>query len=271
MGYGERLLDAGAAPVLSVERVRRLDRHAIDGLGWPSVLLMEEAAAGVEEAVLELLAEARGGEAGECGRVLVLAGVGNNGGDGLAAARRLATRAGLRGERLSVRVGLLARKGKPTGDAAVMLRLAEAAGVEVRRWSGGEEGVGAWLEGLAGDGWVGGGGGGGGGAAGPMVVVDGLLGTGVSGGPRGSAAGAVRWLEAGSLAGRFAVLAVDVPTGLDADTGRVLDGGVGAVRATATVALAASKPGLAAEDAREWVGRLRVAPIGLPWSLYEGV
>ena len=99
-------------PVLDNDRMRKADRHTIEDLGLPSMVLMENAANGVVEALRERFPGATS--------VLMLCGSGNNGGDGLAAARHL-TNGGHRGKVL-----LLGDEDLLSPDAATNLRLARA-------------------------------------------------------------------------------------------------------------------------------------------------
>jgi NAD(P)H-hydrate epimerase len=200
------------------EAMRALDRHTIEKLGVPGELLMESAGRAVAAA-----AEA---ERGPGARVHVVCGPGNNGGDGLVAARHLH----LRG--VPVSVVLAADRARLRGDAARNLERAERAGVpfEGPRWRP-----------EAGD-----------------VVVDALFGTGLARAPDGAAAAAVRRMLGARPAAR--VVAIDVPSGLDADTGQPLDP---CVQADVTVTLALPKPGLALEPGRSLAGRIVVARIGV--------
>ena len=154
-------------------------------------------------------------------RVWVLVGPGNNGGDGLAVARQLHGRG-----RLAVTAVLVSER--RNAAAAQQLALAEAHGVEVR----------VGLAPVPAD----------------AIVVDALLGTGTRGEPRGSIADAVAKLSGNP------VVAVDVPTGVDVDTGAVPGP---AVRASVTVTFQRSKAGLHLTPARAHAGRVVVADIGL--------
>jgi NAD(P)H-hydrate epimerase len=100
----------------------------------------------------------------------------------------------------------------------------------------------------------------------PVVVVDGLLGTGAAAPVREPVASVVRWINGQ----RRPVVAIDVPTGLDADTGAPMgDADDVVVRATRTVTLGAMKPGLVRPEAQKYVGRVTVCDLGLPGSLVE--
>jgi len=212
---------------LTREEVRALDRFAIDRLGIPGVMLMENAGRQTADAVEEFL----GGAAGR--RVAVVTGAGNNGGDGYVIARHL----GLRGA--EVVVFLVVPADRISGDAAVNLGILSALGQDVRTVTG--EALGA----LGGE------------LAGFDVVVDAVGGTGIRGALRGDLAVAVEQINAAARP----VVAVDIPTGLDCDTGAAA-GAV--VRAVVTVTFLARKKGFDAPGAGEYAGRVRVADIGIP-------
>src|SRR5262245_13274990 len=214
--------------LLTGTQMRRIDARAIDERGIPSLDLMEAAGAGVARAMLEEVPElARR-------RVLVLCGKGNNGGDGFVAARHLAA-AGVR-----VEIVLLAPFDVLRGDAAENARRARAAGLVVREipdeaaWS---------AAGLA--------------AGREDVVVDAILGTGVTGGARGIAAMVIEACGGWPAT----VVSIDVPSGADADTGRI-DGPV--LRAHRTYTLCRPKLCLVLEPAASHAGSFRVVDIGIP-------
>jgi NAD(P)H-hydrate epimerase len=202
--------------------MRALDRHTIETLGVPDELLMELAGRAVAEVALELLPA--GGE------VFVVCGSGNNGGDGLVAARLL------RHEGVPVRVALLAEGRGLRGAAAANLRRAERIGLrpEGPRFRAPELGV----------------------------IVDAVFGTGLARPVERAAAAALRRINAAreAAAGRVRVLAVDLPSGLCADTGTALGA---AVRADRTLAIALPKLGLCLEPGRTLAGRIQVARIGI--------
>ena len=214
------LQQAGIWPLLRAAEARALDRTTIHELGIPGELLMECAGKAVAEQVEALL---RPG-----GVVRVFCGSGNNGGDGYVAARHLH----LRG--LPVRIHPLADPAHLRGDAAANCRRAEAVGVPI---------VAASASGPAPPG---------------SVWVDALFGTGLARPVEGAAAEAIQCMDRARSKAR--VVAVDLPSGLDADTGQPLGT---AVRADLTVTLGLPKLGLTLEPGRSLAGCIRVARIGL--------
>lgn len=203
---------------------------------------MENAAASLESVVLAALASHRGAQPEP--RVLIVCGPGNNGGDGLALARRLFI-TGL-GRRMSVVLG--AAQSRIRGDAAINLQIVRRIGV---RLVGGGRVPGAAIAAEARR------------LGRPLLVVDALLGTGLTRPTAGPMLGVVRAVNALRADPRIAVLAVDVPSGLDADTGAPPPGGQ-AVVADATLTLAAMKKGLQRASARHWAGEVGIGTIGAP-------
>jgi NAD(P)H-hydrate epimerase len=214
--------------VLTGEQMRRVDRGAIDGLGIPSLDLMEAAGRGVAAALVKDY------PAIAASRVLVLCGKGNNGGDGLVAARHLA-HAGI-----ASRVLLLASADRVKEDPASNLRRCREAGIEVeeiveeRDWDRVRGEVTA-----------------------SAVVVDALLGTGVKGGARGLLGSVIAHINASGAR----IVSIDLPSGLDADGTRV-EGP--AVRAERTYTLCRPKLPFVQRPASDHVGRWSVVPIGIP-------
>lgn len=233
---------AGPRVVLSREQSRRVDDLCVRRFGMPSILLMENAAAGLERVARQALAACE--RAGARPRVLIVCGPGNNGGDGLALARRLFN-AGL-GPRLGVVLGAAARRYR--GDAAVNARIARRVGVRLVA-AGRRPGLAVGSEAAR--------------LGRPLLVVDAILGTGLTRPAEGPMLELVRAVNALRDSPGVAVLAVDVPSGLDSNTGAPPPGGE-AVVADATHTLAAMKVGLAREAARAWTGVVGVGSIGAP-------
>ena len=219
---------------LSREEVRAVDRRAIDVLGIPGVVLMENAGLGLTDVVcahaLGLSAAAAQGALDPVG---VVCGRGNNGGDGFVVARHLA----LRGVRVRVvYTGSLAEQ--DTGDAATMRRICMNMRMELEEARDGA----ALTRVLAG--WTD-----------VALLVDALYGNGLSAPLREPGLGLVRALDQDPRP----KIACDVPSGLDCDTGLPLGH---AVRCARTATFVAEKLGFA--RARAYTGPVTVVPIGCP-------
>jgi len=212
--------------LLSREEARALDRRAIEEVGVPGVVLMENAGRGCAELLRRL---------GVHGRVIVCCGKGNNGGDGFVIARHLDNR-GVPG-----RVLLFARPEGLTGDAALNHGILRKSGVPIDVRAGPAVDAEALRQELAAAEWV----------------VDALFGTGLAGAVRPPFDQVIAAINASGAK----VLAVDIPSGLDCDTGQPLGP---TVRAQHTVTFVAMKNGFANPAAREWTGVVHVADIGAP-------
>lgn len=214
--------------VLTAAAMQELDRRTIAEIGLPGMVLMENAGRGAAEAIQARFAALLPGP------VLVLCGRGNNGGDGLVIARHL------RDAGWQVTTVLLAERSALSGDAAAMLEIFEASGGVVTVAP--EEG--SLLAAL-------------GPADGCRLYVDALLGTGCARAPAGHLATAIDWLNRQAAP----VVAVDLPSGVDASTGRVPGG---AVRAALTVTFALPKIGLYSYPGAGYAGEVVTVPIGMP-------
>jgi len=227
-------------PVLSTAQMRRFDADAARTTGLPSLILMENAGRGVAQAVWSR----RPPRPGRPTVVCVACGAGNNGGDGFVVARHLAALAPEPGA-CEVRVLLAVERAKLSGDAAAMFRALEGlSGVSVHEQASAAKDD--WSRALAG----------------ADVIVDALLGTGLRDDVRGTVAAAIAAIND---AGAFTV-AVDLPSGMDADTGRPHGA---AVRAALTVTMGARKLGLAIEPSGG-CGELEVAQLGVPVAVPDG-
>ncbi len=226
---------SAARPPMTAEAMRGADARA-QRQGISGAQLMEHAGAAVAAAARALLLTT--GRLGH-GPVLILAGPGNNGGDGFVGARYLA-RVGLR-----CVVVLVASEGRPNTPDALRnwQRLDGNPGVE-RMHAGSPRDVNMLLPGLER----------------AAVIIDALLGTGVAGPLREPVRSAVDliWRARG---GGVPVLAVDTPTALDLTSGTASDP---VVRADATVTFHRPKEGLLTRTGAALAGRILVAPIGIP-------
>jgi len=212
---------------LTRDQTRAIDRFAIEQLGVPGAVLMENAGRQCADEVCDFLH-------GPVGRsVAICTGAGNNGGDGFVIARHLSMRSA------RVAVFLISPPGKLTGEAEVNYRIARNLGLDIRE-VGPEE-----LAGLASE------------LGGFDVIVDAIGGTGIAGALRGALAVAVEQINAAETS----VIAIDIPTGLDCDTGQA-EGPV--IRAAMTVTMLARKKGFDSPESAEYTGEVRVADIGIP-------
>ncbi|HYZ06615.1 MAG TPA: NAD(P)H-hydrate dehydratase [Rubrobacter sp.] len=200
----------------TAEEMSRADKGA-QALGIPGGYLMERAGAGMARVALEAYAP---------GRALVVAGGGNNGGDGFVVAREL--------HRAGVEVAVLATKDEYEGDPGTNFEVLRNLGVRLLRSEELEAELGR-----------------------ADLVVDALLGTGFSGEVREKEAGIIEKINSV----RTPVLAVDVPSGVDGATGEVQ--GV-AVFADLTVCAHAKKVGCVISPGREHSGEVTVVDIGIP-------
>ena len=211
-------MDDWLEPIFDAEGMRAADRWAIDAQGIPSLTLMEAAGAAVAEAAEEVAA---GGPA------RIVCGKGNNGGDGLVAARHLAATG------FEVETLLLWPAAELSSDAAANLEQLKGGFREVEA---GE--LAAELEGSG-------------------VVVDAIFGTGFEGAPRAPADAAIEAINACGAP----VVAADIASGVDAASGEVAGA---AVEADVTVSFHAAKIGQWIEPGKGRTGGLRVAAIGIP-------
>jgi NAD(P)H-hydrate epimerase len=207
---------------LTRAQVREVDRRATEEFGVPGIVLMENAGRGAAELLLSL---------GVKGPVTICCGKGNNGGDGFVIARHLDNRG------ISVDVLLFARPQQLSGDAAVNCRIIERARVPLMV----EPDTAAVTKKLAEAQWI----------------VDALFGTGLTGAVRPPLDGVIAAINSSGKP----VLAVDIPSGLDCDTGQPLGA---TVRATHTATFVAPKVGFGLAAANEWLGQVHVIDIGAP-------
>ena len=228
--------------VLTAAEMREVDRLTTERYGIPGLQLMEAAGSAVAQVCLDLL-EGRAASA----RICVLCGKGNNGGDGLVAARHL------QGHAAQLKVYIFGDPQELRGDAAVNLQRWSQLGNPVVSVTNEGSWKTAWAEIAPAD-----------------VIIDAIFGTGFRGAASGIIAEAIQAINVHSqraTASRPAlILAVDTPSGLPSD-GQDAEGPV--LYAHHTVTFTAPKPGqLLSADAAA-AGALRIADIGSPRSLVE--
>lgn len=204
------------------EEARRVDANAIRRLRVPGLVLMENAGARAADAILDCYVRA-------LSRVVIVMGTGQNGGDGAVVARQLISRG------VAPEVVLVGRVSKISGDARTNYAALQAFGVRAHAWSANAKA----LVGRA------------------TLIVDALFGTGLDREVKGAYAQAIKAINAS----RAKVVALDLPSGVDANSGAVLGC---AVRADLTVTFGAYKRGLTQYPARKLAGEVVVASIGVP-------
>ena len=221
-----------ALPTLNRQQSRQVDRLAMEKYGISGLVLMENAGRGATDKLCEQ---------GISGPVVVCCGRGNNAGDGFVIARHL----DLRGH--AARVLLWADPSALSGDAAANFAILQKTGVPFVLLADDRDGAGLAKQ-LSGAAWI----------------VDALLGTGARGEPRAPLDKVIDQLNASGIP----ILAVDLPSGLDCDTGQP---SAHAIRAALTCTFVAAKPGFFAPGAEQHTGRLHVLDIGTPRKLVEEV
>jgi NAD(P)H-hydrate epimerase len=205
---------------LTRAEIRNYDKTAI-ARGVPGIVLMENAGRGATDVLVSL---------GVHGSVGIVCGKGNNGGDGFVMARQLHDRG------IDVEIELAVSLHDITGDAEVMFRALTGLNISVRFFEGDTQ---ALTRRLANHSWI----------------AEALLGTGLQGAVRSPYTEMISAInESGSK-----VLALDIPSGLDCDTGQPLGN---AVRAHHTVTFVAPKVGMLAPSAAHYVGVIHVVQIG---------
>jgi NAD(P)H-hydrate epimerase len=244
-------------PLVTAAEMAALDREAIQGRGIPSLRLMERAGRGVAREIAAWW-RARGnahsprrgrGASGRAAkapgaRVVVLAGRGNNGGDGFVCARHLRALGFASRVLVAAGEGELSPDARANREACARARVPVAFHPEPSAWRPGGEAART--------------------AADADLLVDALLGTGSRGAPRDAVARAIEC--ANHLAPP--IVAIDIPSGVDASTGHAENP---SIHAELTVTLALPKRGLLIEPGRSHAGEVRVVEIGIPDDLTASV
>lgn len=216
-------------PAVTVAQMREIDRLMIDELGISLEQMMENAGRALAELARRALRDLPGR------RITVLAGAGGNGGGALVAARRLA----VWGAQVTVALAASSEQMHPV--PAQQLRIARRMGIAIRE------------------------------ARDPLpeiarsaLVLDGLFGYSLVGQPRGRSAELIR----AANDSRVAILALDVPSGLSADSGEPFEP---TIRAQQTLTVALPKTGLLAAQAKPYVGELFLTDISVPAQVYRRI
>jgi NAD(P)H-hydrate epimerase len=216
--------------VMSRDEVRRVDAWAIEEIGVPGVVLMENAGRSCAELAQQKLVGV------DQPKVCIFCGTGNNGGDGYVIARHLLN-AGAQ-----VRIVLCGEPDKVRGDARVNLDILERLGHAVEPLDPGAEDLSTYVGAFAGE---------------ADLIVDALFGTGLHGELSREFQSLIEAINRLSRP----ILAVDIPSGLDCDAGEPLGA---AIRAACTITFVAMKRGfLASPEATRYTGEIYVASIGV--------
>lgn len=217
--------------VVTAQQMREIDRQTIEQIGIPGAVLMEHAGTTVVQAIREHFPE--------CQRIAVIVGKGNNGGDGLVVARQLA-HAGQ-----PIQILLVSPPESFAGDALTNLQIAQNLDLSITSVLSEDELRGARSQIAAAD-----------------LIVDSIFGTGLRGGVRGFIGEIIGCInETGKP-----VIAIDLPSGLAADTG-IAEGEC--IQATYTVTMGLPKRGNLIHPGATFTGKLEVADIGFPSSVID--
>ncbi|MDO9462381.1 MAG: NAD(P)H-hydrate epimerase, partial [Deltaproteobacteria bacterium] len=221
--------------LVTASEMREIDRTAIERYGIPGPVFMENAGRGAAETILTARPELRYGQ-----KVAIFSGPGNNGGDGFVIARCLAERGVL------VAVYLLTSPEKLKGDALTNYKVITHLDIPVIAVPGDQEWT-RYQDRAASE---------------NIFFIDAIFGTGLKGEVRGVMATVINWLN--GL--RKPVWSVDIPSGLDADTGRPLGT---AVKADVTITFGLPKIGQIVSPGPEFTGSLKIIDIGIPAKAVE--
>lgn len=213
---------------LTAAEMKELDRAAIEDYSVPSLYLMENAALSCVNAFLDIVPP-------KC-TVSVFCGTGNNGGDGFAAARILNELG------FSVRCFVIGNMQNMTADANAMCEKLEASGVKSEPFS--KDAYDYTLH-----------------ASG---IIDAIFGIGLARDVEGEYREAIELINRAPCP----VLSCDIPSGLNADTGKISGC---AVNADVTVTFTFAKPGLLSDDGKKCAGKIIIAPIGIPEALIDKI
>jgi hydroxyethylthiazole kinase-like uncharacterized protein yjeF len=217
------------------EEMRELDRRAMEEYGIPGVVLMENAGAGAARIAIDMLADPFGMD------ILIFCGKGNNGGDGFVVARHLHNA----GARVHIVLACPSDRISAHSEAGINLAIAQAMGLPMLAANN--------ESGLCGAGGL---------SKKAELIIDALLGTGLGGDVREPCHSLIHLINAADKP----VLSIDIPSGLDANLGKVLRT---AVRADRTATFVLPKRGFRMQDGPTHVGKVDIIDIGMPKELIE--
>lgn len=225
-------IDPASRPFLTREQSRAVDRIASDRYKIPSIVLMENASRGATDLIIEALASI----SSSTRRVLICCGAGNNGGDGFAIARHLKNRG------VNVYILLAVPEDKIKGDAKINFDIARAMRIPTSSWS--PDQIAQFNE--------------------ADIIVDAMLGTGFQGNVRSPMDQLITAINKANAMR----IAIDVPSGLDCDSGKASNA---TICADQTITFVTGKVGFQEDAAKELVGELSVVDIGAPPSIINEV
>lgn len=228
------MLRQAKSPALSRDQLRRVDELATSQYFIPSFVLMENAGIGAAQRIHL--------KYGKVGRAEIFCGHGNNGGDGFVVARHLH----ILGWQVSI--SLLGDESNMTADTLANSRITGAMELPIRQIRGVHDLEAALAE-----------------RNGDSILIDAILGTGFMGSVREPIHAYIEMINA---APRKGLVALDVPSGLDCDTGQ--PGGV-AIKADMTITFAAMKIGFKNPRAKQYLGKIHVVGIGVPPEIFQEV
>jgi NAD(P)H-hydrate epimerase len=211
---------------LTREQVRQIDRLSVERYHIPGEVMMEIAAVAAAGVAISMI------DPGKQGEIIILCGGGNNGGDGLALARHLHNR------QYDIRIFFTSDPAKYAKEAKTNWEIVQAMNLPTAH---------ANPETLA--------------AQRSILIVDAIFGTGLKDAPREPFPKIVAAVEQIGAP----VLAIDIPSGLDCDTGLPL--GPACIKAQRTITFVAEKAGFANSQARDYLGKITVGDIGCPREL----
>lgn len=217
--------------IMTRQQVREFDQWAIDQMGIPGCMLMENAGHNCAKLILRLL---RGQNNA---KVAIFCGIGNNGGDGFVIARHLAN------NNIDVKIAICGDRSKIKADARLNFDIVEKMHIPVTTIDPNTQDIAQRIDDIT---------------AGVQLIVDALFGTGLTGEMRKGYPEIIRSINAA----KKQTVAVDIPSGIDCNLGLPTDGHT-AITADATVTFVAMKKGFTNPHAAKYTGTVTIASIGI--------